>query len=180
MTRRRTQGASLVALRIDNGRPVWNESLIGARADIRAFGIIIDDDTNVDGVYEGYFLYPMHMTLPWPDWDWDPAVNLKGLEMVQRLGYVAVFKGRRQDPQGRAVDVYQKILEHLYKRGGGRDEVVAARLEEAPHLEISQRFGISTRMVEKEIKAALGFCAAKLERKVFQRFGRGAGKPSSE
>jgi RNA polymerase sigma-70 factor (ECF subfamily) len=35
-------------------------------------------------------------------------------------------------------------------------------------------------MVEKEIKAALGFCAAKLERKVFQRFGRGAGKPSSE
>ena len=33
---------------------------------------------------------------------------------------------------------------------------------------------------QKEIKAALGFCAAKLERKVFQRFGRGAGKPSSE
>ena len=33
---------------------------------------------------------------------------------------------------------------------------------------------------EKEIKAALGYCAAKLERKVFQRFGRGAGKPSSE
>jgi hypothetical protein len=82
-------------------------------------------------VYEGYFLYSMHMTLPWPDWDWDPAVGLKGLEMVQRLGYVAVFKGRRQDPQGRANDVYQKVLEHLYKQGGGRDEVVAARLAEA-------------------------------------------------
>ncbi len=32
----------LVALRIDNGRPVWNESLIGARADIRAFGNLAD------------------------------------------------------------------------------------------------------------------------------------------
>ncbi len=32
----------------------------------------------------------------------------------------------------------------------------------------------------EEIKAALGFCAAKLEEKVFQRFGRGAGKPSGE
>ena len=105
------------------------EQAIAARTNYRRKIDSIDDD-NTDGVYEGYFLYNMHMTLPWPDWDWDPAVNLKGLEMVQRLGYVAVFKGRRQDPQGRAVDVYQKILEHLYKRGGGRDEVVAARLEE--------------------------------------------------
>ena len=32
----------VVALRIDNGRPVWNESLIGARADVRAFGNLAD------------------------------------------------------------------------------------------------------------------------------------------
>jgi outer membrane protein assembly factor BamB len=31
-----------VALRADNGRPIWNESLIGARADIRAFGNLAD------------------------------------------------------------------------------------------------------------------------------------------
>ena len=75
----------------------------------------------------------------------------------------------------------QKEMQALLSVPARRRRIfIAARLEEAPHLEISQRFGISTRMVEKEIKAALGFCAAKLERKVFQRFGRGAGKPSSE
>ncbi len=32
----------IAALRIDNGRPVWNETLIGARADVRAFGNLAD------------------------------------------------------------------------------------------------------------------------------------------
>jgi len=32
----------LVALRVDNGRPVWNESLIGSRGEIRAFGNLTD------------------------------------------------------------------------------------------------------------------------------------------
>ncbi|CAN7473808.1 RNA polymerase sigma factor [Pseudomonas solani] len=59
-----------------------------------------------------------------------------------------------------------------------RQILIAARMEEVPHLEISRRFGISTRMVEKELKAALGYCAARLERKVVQRFGPGAGKQS--
>lgn len=73
----------------------------------------------------------------------------------------------------------QLLLRALYELPARRRQIfIAARLEEAPHLEISQRFGISTRMVEKEIKAALGHCAARLERKVIQRFGPGAGKPS--
>ncbi len=32
----------LVALRVDNGRPVWNESMIGARGEVRAFGNLTD------------------------------------------------------------------------------------------------------------------------------------------
>jgi RNA polymerase sigma factor (sigma-70 family) len=73
----------------------------------------------------------------------------------------------------------QALLKALYELPARRRRIfIAARLEEAPHLEISQRFGISTRMVEKELKAALGHCAARLERKVIQRFGPGAGKPS--
>ncbi|MEX5687733.1 MULTISPECIES: RNA polymerase sigma factor [Pseudomonas] len=73
----------------------------------------------------------------------------------------------------------QLLLSALYELPARRRKIfIAARLEEAPHLEISQRFGISTRMVEKEIKAALGHCAARLERKLIQRFGPGAGKPS--
>ena len=73
----------------------------------------------------------------------------------------------------------QKEMQALLSVPARRRRIfIAARLEEAPHLEISQRFGISTRMVEKEIKAALGHCAKRLERKAIQRFGPGAGKPS--
>jgi len=73
----------------------------------------------------------------------------------------------------------QSLLTALYELPPRRRKIfIAARLEEAPHLEISQRFGISTRMVEKELKAALGYCASRLERKSVQRFGPGAGKPS--
>ncbi|MFJ4142601.1 sigma-70 family RNA polymerase sigma factor [Pseudomonas sp. NPDC089734] len=73
----------------------------------------------------------------------------------------------------------QSLLSALYELPARRRRIfIAARLEEAPHLEISQRFGISTRMVEKELKAALNHCATRLERKVIQRFGPGAGKPS--
>jgi outer membrane protein assembly factor BamB len=32
----------LVALRIDNGRPVWNETMVGSRGDVRAFGNLTD------------------------------------------------------------------------------------------------------------------------------------------
>ena len=32
----------LVGLRVDNGRPVWNETMIGARGDVRAFGNLTD------------------------------------------------------------------------------------------------------------------------------------------
>ena len=32
----------LVGLRLDNGRPVWNESLIGPRSEVRAFGNLAD------------------------------------------------------------------------------------------------------------------------------------------
>lgn len=74
----------------------------------------------------------------------------------------------------------QLLLSALYELPARRRKIfIAARLEEAPHLEISQRFGISTRMVEKEVKAALTHCAGRLERKFIQRFGPGAGKPSN-
>ncbi|WP_460415570.1 RNA polymerase sigma factor [Pseudomonas sp. microsymbiont 2] len=73
----------------------------------------------------------------------------------------------------------QNLLGALYELPARRRRIfIAARLEEASHQEISQRFGISTRTVEKELKAALGHCAQRLDRKVFQRFGPGAGKPS--
>lgn len=73
----------------------------------------------------------------------------------------------------------RRLLEALCELPARRRQIlIASRLEETPHAEISRRFGISTRTVEKELKAALWFCAERLERKVIQRFGPGAGKPS--
>ncbi|GLZ24003.1 ECF sigma factor VreI [Stutzerimonas stutzeri] len=59
-----------------------------------------------------------------------------------------------------------------------RQILVAARLDEVPHLEIAKRYRISTRMVEKELRTALSYCAERLERKSMQRFGPASVKPS--
>jgi RNA polymerase sigma factor (sigma-70 family) len=48
---------------------------------------------------------------------------------------------------------------------------ILARVEEVAHEEIAQRFGISPRMVEKELRRALDHCSERLDRKVVRRFG---------
>jgi RNA polymerase sigma-70 factor (ECF subfamily) len=54
-----------------------------------------------------------------------------------------------------------------------------ARVHEMKHDDIAKRFGISQRMVEKELVKALGHCSERLGRKLSRRFGPGAGKESS-
>ena len=39
---RPSRSGELVGLRVDNGRPVWNESLVGPRREVRAFGNLAD------------------------------------------------------------------------------------------------------------------------------------------
>jgi RNA polymerase sigma factor (sigma-70 family) len=53
-----------------------------------------------------------------------------------------------------------------------------ARVSEMKHEDIALRFGISTRMVEKELLSALRHCSERLGRKVIRRFGPGARKQS--
>ncbi|KAF1009106.1 MAG: hypothetical protein GAK28_00739 [Luteibacter sp.] len=67
-------------------------------------------------------------------------------------------------------------LEALTRRQ--RDILIAARIDEQPQAEIAARFGISVRMVGKELKKALDICAEKVGRKSVQRFGPGAGESS--
>lgn len=55
---------------------------------------------------------------------------------------------------------------------------VAARLDETPHKEIAGRFGISTRMVERELKRAFEHCAERLGRFSPNNVGSAARKPS--
>lgn len=56
--------------------------------------------------------------------------------------------------------------------------LIAARVDDTPLQEIADRYEISVRMVGKELKKALEHCAQRLDRKVVQRFGPGAGKES--
>jgi RNA polymerase sigma-70 factor (ECF subfamily) len=74
------------------------------------------------------------------------------------------------------VQMLEDALDELSPRQRGI--VIAARLEEASHQDIARRFGISVRMVSKELKTALQHCGDRLERKVVQRFGPGAGSES--
>ena len=96
-------------------------------------------DDNVGGVYEGYFLVGMSATLPEPDWGWDPERAFAGTREVARLGYVQVRQGRMTNPMGRAVSVYFKTMEYLYRKNGTDDALVVRRLEEVvkvlpPHI----------------------------------------------
>lgn len=59
-----------------------------------------------------------------------------------------------------------------------REILIAARVEELPQADIAARYGISVRMVGKELKKALETCATKTGRRVFQRFGPGARETS--
>lgn len=52
-----------------------------------------------------------------------------------------------------------------------RQILLAARVESRPLREIAQQLGISQRMVELELKAALVHCGGRVERKIVQRFG---------
>jgi RNA polymerase sigma factor (sigma-70 family) len=60
------------------------------------------------------------------------------------------------------VAVLERALDELTPRR--RAILIAARLEDVSHAEIAGRFGISTRMVEKELRAALLHCSRQLEK----------------
>ncbi|MCK9919742.1 sigma-70 region 4 domain-containing protein, partial [Microbacteriaceae bacterium K1510] len=56
--------------------------------------------------------------------------------------------------------------------------VLAARVEGVQLADIADQLGVSQRLVEKELKAALMLCGARLKREVVQRFGPGARQAS--
>ena len=66
----------------------------------------------------------------------------------------------------------------LRTAGAASADSHASRLEETPHAEISRRFGISTRTVEKELKAALWFARSAWKEKPSRGSVPGPEKPS--
>lgn len=52
-----------------------------------------------------------------------------------------------------------------------REILIASRVDGKPLREIAANLGVSQRLVEMELKAALVHCASRLDRKLVQRFG---------
>ena len=117
------------------GQPLYSDYWMGEEQ-VRAAGLAWRrrveslDDTNVEGRYEGWFIYPMSDTLPWPQWDWDPAQVFEHLELVQRFGNVGIWKGYQVRPRTRAASLYAKVRDYIYEEGGDDWALVATRLEE--------------------------------------------------
>lgn len=59
-----------------------------------------------------------------------------------------------------------------------RDILLASRVEGVPLHQIAARYGLSQRMIEKELKLALIHCGRRLGRNIVQRFGPGIAKGS--
>ncbi len=122
-----------------SGLPMYSDYWMGEEQ-IRAAGLNYHrrveslDDTNVEGRYNGYFVYTMPDTLPWPSWDWDPKDVFKDLTLVARFGYVGIWKGRQIRPQTRASSLSEKVVDYIYKENGSDWALVARRLEEVAAL----------------------------------------------
>jgi hypothetical protein len=89
------------------------------------------DDSNVEGRYDGYFVYTMWDTLPWPNWDWIPrrssAISARGA-----LRHVGIWKGEVR-PQTRE-QPFSKVMDYIYEEGGSDWALVAQRLRRLPLL----------------------------------------------
>jgi RNA polymerase sigma factor (sigma-70 family) len=95
------------------------------------------------------------------------------------LGFVDESPGPLQSLEAREeIEALQRAFDELTPRR--RRIVFAVRVEGARLSDIAQSMGISQRLVEKELKAALLLCAARLNREILQRFGPGAGRASRE
>ena len=89
------------------------------------------------------------------------ACSMEELEELYELadeaaGPVREVEGRQQ------LAALEAALAELPRRR--QAIVIAARVDEVPHREIAERFGISVRTVEKELRAGLEHCCRKLEK----------------
>lgn len=88
---------------------------------------------------------------------------LKAGEIEAELDIADDAPGPAREAEGRLrLEELRRVIEDLPWRQ--RAILIAARLEGTPHRDIAERFGISTRMVQLELKAALKFCEERLEK----------------
>jgi tetratricopeptide (TPR) repeat protein len=120
---------------VPSGQPMFVDYWVGEQQ-MRAAGLrqrrLVEslDDTNVEGRFEGWFVYPMSSTLPWPQWDWDPEIVFKDMQLVARYGHVGIWRGTLVRPQSRAGSLKGRVMDYIYKEDGDDWALVAKRLEE--------------------------------------------------
>jgi RNA polymerase sigma factor (sigma-70 family) len=71
----------------------------------------------------------------------------------------------------------RRALEDLPPRC--RSVFIAARVEGIPQADIARRFGMSTRMVERDLKRAFDYFEVRLEKRAIRRVGSRPSEPSS-
>lgn len=102
---------------------------------------------------------------------------LTGMEIEALMDEVADDQDPATITLGQAeIAALAEALQELPRRQ--RAILLAARVEQEPLEAIARRHGVSVRMIGKDLKKALQHCAARLDRRVVQRFGPGAGKQS--
>lgn len=118
-----------------SGLPLYSSYWVGEEQ-MRAAGFNyrrrVEDmhDANVEGAYEGWFIYTRSSHRAWPSWDWNPDEVFHGLERVAQLGHAEVWRGRQVLPRTRADSMMGNVFEYIHKHKGGDWTLVALRLEE--------------------------------------------------
>lgn len=87
----------------------------------------------------------------------------RNFEIREALDVADEAPGQEREVEGRRqVETLQQVINDLPWRQ--RAILIAVRLKNTPHQELADRYGISKRMVQFELKAALEFCQEQLEK----------------
>lgn len=87
---------------------------------------------------------------------------LTGVEISELINMTDEAADPARIAQGRSqIDAFRRALRGLPERT--QQMLLAARVQELPHAEIARRYGVSERIVSKELKRALEHCARVLE-----------------
>ena len=87
---------------------------------------------------------------------------LTGVEISELINMTDEAADPARIAQGRSqIDAFRRALRGLPERT--QQMLLAARVQELPHAEIARRYGVSERVVSKELKRALEHCARVLE-----------------
>lgn len=118
-----------------SGKPVYSRYWFGEEQ-AKALGIAFErrvkdlDDINVEGVYDGWFVFKTSVRLPDPAFDYDPAEFLAGLRVARRIGIVEIYQGRQVVPRARAIAMGEAVVKYIHQQQGSDFALIARRTQE--------------------------------------------------